>query len=156
MDPTITVPDIMDGFTLNPSIRYRPNWYYPMALGQLDILRRANTYRPKIYSLPDEFNTPIPARETREFQLRLTPGSYIWGLAGKPVSSKRAGPLPEDPADILHEDHGLLHWHRFLGGLRLRPGLQRGAGDYGRLSEHDAPAPPEPTEAHRGTRTAGG
>ncbi len=74
------LPSIIDGFTLNPSIRYRPGWYTPSALGSLDVLRRANTYRPKWYIIPDDEHATIPAYQTLEYQFRVTPRSYVWGF----------------------------------------------------------------------------
>ena len=74
------LPSIIDGFTLNPAIRYRPNWYMAAALGSMDILRRANAYRPKWYVVPDDEHATIPAYQTLEYQLSLTPRSYIWGV----------------------------------------------------------------------------
>jgi hypothetical protein len=52
----------------------------PLALASLDVLRRANTYRPKMHLLPDDINMPIAAFETLEYQVRVVPGSYVWGL----------------------------------------------------------------------------
>jgi hypothetical protein len=75
-----SMPSIIDAFTYNPAIRWRPNWFYPTALAQMDILRRANTYRPKLTIMPDEYNSPVPAYETVEYQMRVTPNSYVWGL----------------------------------------------------------------------------
>ena len=71
---------VIDAFTLNPAIRYRPGYYIAHALASLDILRRANTYRPRWYILPDDENATIPAYQTLEYQLRVTPRSYVWGL----------------------------------------------------------------------------
>ena len=133
MTETVTVPEIMDGFTLNPSIRYRPNWYFPMALGQLDILRRANTYRPKWYALPDEFNTPIPAYETREFQIRLTPGSYVWGLLANQFEPDNQTPYtkiqPTFCIKITDSCTGIGFWEDFVKAAAFS-GEQATAGDY--------------------------
>lgn len=71
---------IIDAFTLNPAIRYRPGYYVANALGSLDVLRRANTYRPRWYIVPDDENATIPAYQTLEYQIRVTPRSYVWGL----------------------------------------------------------------------------
>ena len=70
----------IDAFIYNPSIRYRPYEYMGLALAGMDVLRRANTYRPRFYTVPDDFNQPIPAYETTEHQVRVTPNSYVWGL----------------------------------------------------------------------------
>ena len=127
------VPELMDGFTLNPSIRYRPNWYFPMALGQLDILRRANTYRPKIYSLPDDFNTPIPTRETREFQIRLTPGSYVWALLANQFNPSAQIPYakvqPTFCMKITDSCTGIGFWEDFVKAAAFS-GEQATQGDY--------------------------
>lgn len=74
------LPSIIDGFTLNPAIRYRPGYYMASALGSMDVLRRANTYRPKWYVIPDEEHATIAAYQTLEYQLRVTPRSYVWGM----------------------------------------------------------------------------
>jgi len=74
------LPSIIDCFTLNPTIRYRPGSYMASAIGSLDILRRANTYRPKWYIIPDEEHATIAAYQTLEYQLRVTPRSYVWAL----------------------------------------------------------------------------
>lgn len=76
----LELPGVVDAFTLNPSIRYRPGYYMPLALASLDVLRRANTWRPKLHTLPDDINMPIPAFETLEYQVRVVPGSYLWAL----------------------------------------------------------------------------
>jgi len=74
------LPSIIDAFTLNPSTRCRPGYYMASALGSLDVLRRSNTYRPKWHVIPDEEHLTIPAYQTLEYQLRVTPRSYIWAL----------------------------------------------------------------------------
>jgi hypothetical protein len=74
------LPSIIDAFTLNPAIRYRPGYYIASALGSMDVLRRANTYRPKWYVQPDDEHATLPAYQTLEYQLRVTPRSYIWAM----------------------------------------------------------------------------
>jgi hypothetical protein len=74
------LPSIIDAFTLNPAIRYRPGYYMASALASMDVLRRANTYRPKWYTLPDDEHATIPAYQTLEYQLRVTPRSYVWAM----------------------------------------------------------------------------
>ena len=74
------LPSIIDAFTLNPAIRFRPGYYMASALGSMDVLRRANTYRPKWYVIPDDEHATIPAYQTLEYQLRVTPRSYVWGM----------------------------------------------------------------------------
>lgn len=70
----------IDGFSLNPVIRYLPYQFTPMALDSLSILRRANRYRPRIHALPDDYNQPIQPYETQQFQVQVDDGSYLWGV----------------------------------------------------------------------------
>lgn len=74
---TIQIP--VDGFTLNPAMRLFPYDYSAGALAQMDVLRRAATYRPRWYCVPDDFNQPIPAYTTLEYQIKVSAGSYLWG-----------------------------------------------------------------------------
>lgn len=82
----------IDAFVYNPAIRYRPYEYMGLALAGMDVLRRANTYRPKLYCVPDDFNQPIQAYETVEHQVRVTPNSYVWGLQCNQYSLADGGP----------------------------------------------------------------
>ncbi len=74
------LPTIIDAFTLNPAIRNRPGYYMASALASMDVLRRANTYRPKWYVVPDEEHAILPRYQTLQYQVRVTPRSYIWGM----------------------------------------------------------------------------
>ena len=74
------LPPIFDGFSLNAGLLYLPKRFFPNALAQLDVLRRAANYRPRWYCVPDDFNEPIAAYDTLQYQIRVTPGSYLWGL----------------------------------------------------------------------------
>lgn len=69
----------VDGFTLNTGIRYWPYQFTPGALEQMNNLRRANLYRPRWFVVPDDFNQPIPAYGTLEYQIKCGPASYLWG-----------------------------------------------------------------------------
>jgi hypothetical protein len=77
---TPVLPSIIDAFTLNPAIRYRPGYYMASALGSMDVLRRANTYRPKWYIVPDDEHVTIGAYQTHQVQIHLVTRSYVWGL----------------------------------------------------------------------------
>ena len=74
------LPSIIDAFTLNPALRPRPGYYMQSAVASMDVLRRANTYRPKWYVVPDDEHATIAAYQTLEYQLRVTPRSYVWAL----------------------------------------------------------------------------
>jgi len=80
----LTMPDdtpLMDGFAYNPAVRYTPHNYYPIALAQMELLRRANLLRPRWFVLPDDEQTPIAAYQTMEYQVSVTPGSYLWAIS---------------------------------------------------------------------------
>jgi hypothetical protein len=67
--------NIVDGWILNPSIKYLPYRAIAMLLGQLDPLRRAHNYRERIWVLPDDLTIAIPARGQFQRQIRITPNS---------------------------------------------------------------------------------
>lgn len=74
------LPNIVDGFTLNTGLLYLPNRFFPNALAQLDILRRANNLRPRWFTVPQESDQPIQPYDTLQYQIDLNPGSYVWAL----------------------------------------------------------------------------
>ena len=74
------LPNIIDGFTLNAALLYLPKRFFPSALAQLDPLRRAENYRPRWFCVPDDFNQPIAAYDTLQYQLQVVPGSYLIGM----------------------------------------------------------------------------
>lgn len=81
-DP-VTMPDhspLMDGFLYVTQVRYTAGIYAPLALSQLEVLRRANLLRPRWYVVPDDINTPVLPYDTTEYQVSLTPGSYLWAV----------------------------------------------------------------------------
>lgn len=71
---------VLDGFALNPNIRYLPYHYSAACLTQSEVLRRANLYRARWVVQPDDMNTPIPAYDTFEGQVKVQPGAYLWGF----------------------------------------------------------------------------
>lgn len=73
--------EIIDGFSLNPNILYLPYHYTAMCLAQLETLRRANLYRARWYVAPADITQPIAAYDTIEMQIKVTPGSWLWGMS---------------------------------------------------------------------------
>lgn len=71
---------IVDGFSYDLNLRFLPERYRASAVKQLEFLRRANNYRPRMYVVPDPFNVPIQPYLTQEYQFRVTPGSLIWAV----------------------------------------------------------------------------
>lgn len=96
MPETINIPS--DGFVLNPSIRLWPYNYVAGALAQMDTLRRAATYRPRIYSVPDDYSQPLAGYETLEYQIKVAEGSYIWGMMFRQFTAEYA---QADPTRIV-------------------------------------------------------
>jgi hypothetical protein len=72
---------IVDGFTLSASMLYLPTSYRPSALRQMEVLRRASTYRNRQWAIPETLQQPIPAYSQLEYQLATQPGAYLWGLS---------------------------------------------------------------------------
>ena len=84
----------MDGFTINPYTNLKPYDYYSGALGQMDTLRRANTYRARIHAVPDDFNQPLQAYETLEYEVKVSGGAYLWGVRFAQYSAAWAQQAP--------------------------------------------------------------
>jgi hypothetical protein len=70
--------NIVDGWVLNPTIRYLPYRSTAMLLGQLEPLRRAHNYRDRIWVLPDDLTIAIPARGQFNREIRVPANSYLW------------------------------------------------------------------------------
>jgi hypothetical protein len=75
----VMLRNIVDGWALNASIEFLPFRALPMQLGQLEPLRRAHNFRERIWVLPDDLTIAIPARGQLNRQIRITPGSWLWG-----------------------------------------------------------------------------
>lgn len=73
----------VDGFTLDQGFRNMPFEYPALALGQLEVLRKARNLRPKWYQFPTlDGSTAFPtigARGSFERQVRVMAGSWFWG-----------------------------------------------------------------------------
>ena len=107
----------MDGFTLNPNIRYYPNQFFPGALSQMDVLRRANLYRPRWFVIPDDYNQPIPAYGTLEYQIKCGPESYLWGYRFVQVDSEFVEVAPSNIYIKLTDScTGIPLFSEFVGG----------------------------------------
>lgn len=71
--------NIADGFTLHPGMIELPGRYEPMAIAQLELIRRAKTYRPYWMLVPESSKT-IGAYDNYSYQVHLKPGSWLCGL----------------------------------------------------------------------------
>jgi hypothetical protein len=79
-DPTRRPKDICDGFTHSSSLLYLSSRYRAHALAQLEVLRRARSYRHLVRCVPDNLLEPIPAFSQIEQQVHVEPGTYLIGL----------------------------------------------------------------------------
>jgi hypothetical protein len=116
----ITPPDypIVDGFLLDTTMKCTPN-FRKMALEQWDALRRTGSYRSKDWTVPENSLTPIPARNSYEYQIKCVPGSAIWGFTW--VQPSESGPFSFNVRDACTGVSVANEWircdsFRFLGG----------------------------------------
>ena len=75
----------VDGFAMSAAVRFLPQSYFPLSLGQLDFLRYSTAYRARYYVVPEDPSVVVPgtitnASSTLLYQLRITPGSWLWGF----------------------------------------------------------------------------
>lgn len=124
---------IVDGFTYNNFFRELPVRLYEAQLGQMDVLRRANNYRPRWYVAPDNLNDPITAYETFEMQIRITPRSYLWGFTFFSFDAA-GGYEPQFGGDVLvsvtEACNGVAMFSEFATAAGLQ-GLQRRGSNTG-------------------------
>ena len=72
--------NIVDGWILNPSIKYLPYRAVPMMLGQMESLRRAHNRRNYTYVVPANLLNSIAARGQLNDQIRIAANSYLRGV----------------------------------------------------------------------------
>jgi hypothetical protein len=72
-------PNICDGFSMNARLFELPYRYFPLALGQIAWFRCRNDYRAKWYLIPEDFTVPVAAFDTYIEQVRIEPGSWLYG-----------------------------------------------------------------------------
>jgi hypothetical protein len=78
--PTPMEKPIVDAFTHSLSTKLLPTTYRSHVLAQMDTLRRSTNYQFKMHSAPDEANATIPAYSQNEYQVKMRPGTLIWGV----------------------------------------------------------------------------
>ena len=72
--------DPVDGFLLSASQLYLPTSFRASAFAQMETLRKAKGYGPRVYLVPEQIIQPIPAQSQVEYQVRVQVGSYLWGM----------------------------------------------------------------------------
>lgn len=73
--------DPVDGFLYSTTLPLLPVQSRAQALAQMDILRKAGSYKCKMYGAPDTLVQSIPSHGQVETQIRMIPGTYIWGIS---------------------------------------------------------------------------
>jgi hypothetical protein len=74
--------NIVDGFCYDLFLRPSPTEYYTLAAGQMEVFRRAQSYRPRWYTVPDADQVmDLAAYQTVEEQVRILAGSFLWGIS---------------------------------------------------------------------------
>lgn len=94
---------VVDGFSYNTMFNWLPVRYFPNALAQLDILRRAANYKPRWWCIPDDIGQPIQPYDTYYYQCEISPGSYLWGwqFASVSATDTALSPVATTASDIL-------------------------------------------------------
>ncbi len=102
-EQTTTLAQVVDGFTYNTQLLFLPNRYFPNALAQMDILRRAANYRPRWFVVPDDIDQPIQPYDTLYYQIEVAANSYLWGYSFASISatSPTDAPIATTASDLL-------------------------------------------------------
>jgi len=80
--------NIVDAFSYNTMLfPYMANRYFPMALSQMEILRRAANYRARWFVIPDDIDQPLQPFDTLYFQINVAGGSYLYGYQFTSISA---------------------------------------------------------------------
>lgn len=87
MTSPIIIPQKVDGFMYNTELLMLPERYFPNALMEMSIIRRANNFRPRWFTIPDDIGEPINPFDTYYFQIEVAEGSYCWGYIFTSVSA---------------------------------------------------------------------
>lgn len=98
-----TIKQVVDGFSYNTSLTYVQSRYFPNALTQLDVLRRAVNYRPRWWCVPDAKTNPIDPYDTLYQEIEVAGNSWLRGYMFASVSATDSDDAPAETAasDIL-------------------------------------------------------
>ena len=119
----LTVPQKVDGFSYNTELLYLPNRYFPNALAELDILRRANNYKPRWFTIPDDAGEPVQPFDTYYYTCEVADGSYCIGyeFASLSALNQAGGNAATTAADICIQAtdvcSGISLFQDFANGL---------------------------------------
>jgi hypothetical protein len=99
----IPLKQIVDGFSWNSNLLYTQPRFWPNALAQLDVLRRAANYRARWFVFPQDIDQPIQPYDTYYDQLEVNGGSYLFGYNFACISATdpNGDPVDTTPSDLL-------------------------------------------------------
>ena len=94
---------VVDGFSYNSELLWLPNRFFPNALAQLDVLRRAVNYRARWFVVPDDIDQPIQPYDTLFYQFQVASGSRFWAWSFASISAvpPGGGSVATTAADLL-------------------------------------------------------
>lgn len=100
---TVYLKHVVDGFSYNTQLLYLSNRYFPNALAQLDILRRANNLRARWFCVPDQYDQPLQPYDTLYYQIQMEANSYVYGYQFSSISALNPSDEPTETtaADVL-------------------------------------------------------
>lgn len=117
MNPEISKKPLVDGFLMNASIRYLPYQFYPMALSNLEWLRRQNDqYNPRWYAAPFDFTVPIlPWTAPLNYQIEAVPDSWVYGF-GLCIVPGTPGHVSDLHVQVIDSCSGLRYFDNSILG----------------------------------------
>jgi len=134
-EKTVTLAQVVDGFTYNTQLLYLADRYFPNALAQLDILRRAANYRPRWYCVPDDIDQPINPYDTLYYQIEVAANSYCWGYSFASISANDPN---GDPAETTASDL-LIQAVDACTGVPLFQDFASGGGNHSNFTARAVP-----------------
>jgi hypothetical protein len=135
IEETVTLAQVVDGFTYNTQLLYLADRYFPNALAQLDILRRAANYRPRWFCVPVDIDEPIVGYDTLYYQIEMAADSYVWGYSFASISatSPAGAPISTTAADLLIQAVDVC------SGIPLFQDFANGAGNHSNFTSRANP-----------------
>ena len=133
-EQTVTLAQVVDGFSYNTQLLHLPNRFFPNALAQLDILRRAANYRPRWFCVPVDIDEPIVPYDTLYYQIEMAAESYVWGYSFASIAATNNGsPVSTTASDLLIQAVGACT------GIPLFQDFANGGGNSSNFSSRANP-----------------
>lgn len=121
---------VLDGFLLDTKVRCNLK-FRSIALTEWDRIRRAGSYKYKVWVCPSSNEIVIPAQDSYEKELKAVPGSAIWGFSF--VFGTNPGPFSFNIRDACTDVWG---WSEVVRGDRFNTPTQH---PFGKLLVVSAP-----------------